>query len=225
MRDVCIKAGDFLLPNQTIDKTAWACVACDQYTAQPAYWQEVEMLTGEKPSALRLVLPEIYLDEADTRIPKIHQTMQTYLQNGTLTPQVQNGFVLVERMAGEGARLGLVVLLDLECYDYKPETTLPVRATEGTILERIPPRLNIRRGAPLELSHVLLLMDDPMQSVLEPLFEKRAALEKLYDFPLMMDGGHLSGYAVTDPCGHAKRNGCAGYDQTAKRNPVRGGRR
>ncbi len=198
MQDGCIKPGTFLLPNPATDLTAWACVACDQYTSQPAYWQEAEMLVGDKPSALRLVLPEIYLDEAKTRVPKIHQTMQKYLQNGTLTPQVQNGFVLVERMAGEGARVGLVAMLDLECYDYRPNTKLPVRATEGTILQRIPPRLSIRRDAPLELSHVILLIDDTMQSVVEPLFEKRAALRKLYDFPLMMSGGHLTGYAVTD---------------------------
>ena len=198
MHNVCIKPGEFWLPNPTVDLTAWACVACDQYTSQPAYWQEADMLVGQKPSALRLVLPEIYLSEAAARIPKIQQTMQMYMQNGTLIPRVMNGFVLVERMAGEGARLGLVAALDLECYDYRPGTTLPVRATEGTILERIPPRMNIRRDAALELSHVLLLVDDPMQSILEPLFEKRAALEKLYDFPLMMGGGHLTGYAVTD---------------------------
>lgn len=198
MLDPCIRPGEFLLPAPTVDLTAWACVACDQYTSQPGYWQEAEMLVGDKPSALRLVLPEIYLGEADARIPQIHQTMQNYLQNGTLTQRVRNGFILVERMAGEGARLGLVVALDLECYDFRPGTTQPVRATEGTILERIPARLNIRRGAPLELSHVLLLIDDPMQSVLEPLFMKRSAFEKLYDFPLMMGGGHLTGYAVTD---------------------------
>ncbi len=198
MQEPCIKPGEFLLPAPTVDLTAWACVACDQYTSQPAYWQEAEMLAGDKPSALRLVLPEIYLNEAAARIPAIHQTMQSYLQTGVLTPGVQNGFILVERMTGEGARLGMVAALDLECYDYRPGSTLPVRATEGTILERIPPRLSIRRGAPLELSHVLLLIDDPMQSVLEPLFAKRAALSKLYDFPLMMGGGHLTGYAVTD---------------------------
>ena len=198
MHNVCIKPGEFWLPNPTVDLTAWACVACDQYTSQPVYWQEADMLVGEKPSALRLVLPELYLSDAAARIPRIRQTMQAYMQNGTLVPRVMSGFVLVERMAGEGARLGLVAALDLECYDYRPGTTLPVRATEGTILERIPPRMNIRRDAALELSHVLLLVDDPMQSVLEPLFEKRAALEKLYDFPLMMGGGHLTGYAVTD---------------------------
>ncbi|MBE0601742.1 MAG: DUF1015 family protein, partial [Firmicutes bacterium] len=181
MHDPCIKPGDFYLPAQTVDLSAWASVACDQYTSQPAYWQEAEMLVGSQPSALRLVLPEIYLHEAAWRIPNIQQAMQAYLDNGTLAPRVQNGFVLAERMTGEGTRLGLVAALDLECYDYRPGNKRPVRATEGTILERIPARLAIRRGAPLELSHVLLLFDDPMFSVLEPLFEKRAELAKLYD--------------------------------------------
>ena len=187
------------MPNQTVDPTAWACVACDQYTSQPEYWQEADALVGDKPSTLRLILPEIYLDEAQTRIPKIHETMRAYLAGGVLTPRVQNGFVLVERSTGEGARLGLVAALDLECYDYRSGTGKPVRATEGTVSQRIPVRLSIRRGAPVELSHVLLLYDDPMNSVTEALFEKRVALETLYDFPLMMNGGHLTGYAVTDP--------------------------
>ena len=199
MQNICIHTGELLLPNQTVDLTAWACVACDQYTSQPQYWQEADALVGNKPSALRLILPEVYLEQAPVRIPAIHQTMQAYLQNGVLTPAVQNGFILVERSTGAGARLGLVAMLDLETYDYRKGSAKPVRATEGTILERIPPRLNIRRGAPLELSHVMLLFDDETHSVVDPLFNKRSSLVKLYDFPLMMNGGHLVGYAVTDP--------------------------
>jgi hypothetical protein len=199
MQDACIRTGELLLPNHTVDPTAWACVACDQYTSQPAYWREAEALVGDRPSALKLILPEIYLDQAKERIPQIHSAMRAYLANGVLTPRVKQGFVLVERSTGEGARLGLVAMLDLERYDYREGSRLPVRATEGTILERIPARLAIRRGAPLELSHVLLLYDDPMHGVTEPLHERRASLVKLYDFPLMMGGGHLTGYAVTDP--------------------------
>ncbi len=199
LQNTCVYPGELLLPNPAVDRTAWACVACDQYTSQPRYWQEAETLVGDKPSTLRLILPEIYLDQAETRIPAIHQTMRAYLQSGVVTPAVRQGFILVERSTGSGARLGLVTLLDLETYDYRKGSQKPVRATEGTILERIPPRLAIRRGAPMELSHVLLLFDDQTYSVVDPLFEKRAALEKLYDFPLMMGGGHLVGYAVTDP--------------------------
>ena len=124
--------------------------------------------------------------------------MQNYLAQGVLTPGVTNGFILTERSTGSGARVGLVLLLDLEGYDYRAGKHPPVRATEGTILERIPPRLAVRRGGALELSHVLMLIDDPMMSVVEPLYDKRADLQKLYDFPLMMNGGHLTGYAVTD---------------------------
>lgn len=198
MQDVCIHTGELLLPNPTVDLTAWACVACDQYTSQPEYWREAEALVGDKPSAMKLILPEIYLSEAAARIPKIHETMRAYLAGGVITPAVKQGYVLVERSTGEGARLGLVAMLDLETYDYRKGSNKPVRATEGTILERIPARVAIRSGAALELSHVLLLYDDPMNSVTEPLFDKRAALEKLYDFPLMMGGGHITGYAVTD---------------------------
>lgn len=194
----CIYPGQLLLPKEGTDLTAWACVACDQYTSQPEYWQQVEMLVGNKPSAYRMILPECYLDKSAQLIPGIHQTMAQYVADGTLVPAVQQGFVLVERITPTGARLGLVCLLDLETYDNKPGSRPLVRASEGTIFERIPPRVKIRQGAPLESAHVMLLMDDPMRSVVEPLYEKRAQLEKLYDFPLMMNGGHLVGYAVTD---------------------------
>lgn len=199
VKNRCIYPGELLIPSAEVDPTAWACVACDQYTSQPEYWQEVALLVGDKPSAYHIILPECRLNEADAQLPKIHETMARYLTDGTLTPGVQQGFILVERSTGSGARLGLMCLLDLECYDYQPGSRSLVRASEGTVAERIPPRLRIRQGAPLENSHVMLLMDDPMQSVVEPLFAKRDELVKLYDFPLMMGGGHLSGYAVTTP--------------------------
>ena len=198
-KNLCVYPGELLLPAPPADLTAWACVACDQHTSQPQYWEEAGLLVGDKPSTLHLILPECYLDEADTRIPRIYETMRGYLQKGVLAPAVQNGFVLTERSTGSGARVGLVALLDLECYDYHKGSQSLVRATEKTIETRIPPRLTLRRGAALETSHVLMLMDDPMQSVVEPLFEKRGELTRLYDFPLMLGGGHLTGYAVTDP--------------------------
>ncbi len=195
----CIYPGELLLPAQPTDLTAWACLACDQFTSQPQYWEQVKLLVGGRPSTLNLILPECYLSEADARIPAIHQAMRDYLGQGVLTAAVPNGFILTERSTGSGARLGLIALLDLECYEYREGSRSPVRATEQTIEARLPPRQAVRRGAPLELSHVLLLMDDPMQSVVEPLFDKRDGLTRLYDFPLMLDGGHLTGYAVTDP--------------------------
>lgn len=199
MQDMYLHPGELLLPAPEVNPTAWACVACDQYTSQPEYWKEVEALVDGQPSTLRLILPEIFLPEADVRVPEIHRAMRDYLARGVLTPGVKNGFILTERNTSSGARVGLVALMDLEGYDYHPGSRTPVRATEGTILERIPPRLAVRRGAALELSHVLMLIDDPMMSVAEPLFERRNTLTKLYDFPLMMNGGHVVGYAVTDP--------------------------
>ncbi len=199
MQNLYIRPGELLLPAQDVDPTAWACVACDQYTSQPEYWREADALAGDRPSALRLVLPEVYLSQAKERIPEIHRAMDDYLARGVLTPGVKNGFILTVRSVAGGSRVGLVALLDLEGYDYLPGAKPPVRATEGTILERIPPRLAVRRGAAMELSHVLILIDDPLRTVLEPLYDRRTTLEKLYDFPLMMNGGNLTGYAVNKP--------------------------
>lgn len=191
--------GQLLLPAQSLNPTQWACVACDQFTSQPAYWAEARMSAGGQPSAVNLILPECDLKEADQRIPQIHAAMQQYLRDGVLTPGVENGFILTERTTQSGTRLGLVALLDLECYDYHPGNNAPVRASEETVVSRLPARVNIRRGAALEMSHVLMLIDDPMHSVVEPLHDRRGELEKLYDFPLMMNGGHLRGYAITAP--------------------------
>ena len=198
MQDLFIHTGELLLPVAGTDLTRWACVACDQYTSQPEYWRAADELVGDAPSALRLILPEVELDKAATRVPDIHRAMRACLDGGVLAPAVKDGFVLTERVTESGARVGLVAVVDLEAYDYHPGARTPVRATEGTSLERIPPRLAVRRGAPLELSHVLMLMDDPDRTVIEPLYEKRDSLVTLYDFPLMLGGGHLRGYAVTE---------------------------
>ena len=194
-----IHTGTLLVPASDVNLTAWACVACDQYTSQPEYWREADALVGDRPSTLRLILPEADLAQAAARVPMIHRAMADYLNRGLLQTGVADGFILTERITESGERIGLVALLDLEGYDYRKDSHAPVRATEGTILERIPPRQAVRRGAALEMSHVLLLMDDPLRSVLEPLQDKRAQLTQLYDFPLMLGGGHLRGYAVTDP--------------------------
>ena len=192
-----LHTGTFLLPAPHIDPTAWACVACDQFTSQPDYWQQAEALAAGKPSALALVLPETYLGDAAARVPAIHQAMRAVLATGTLAQAVHDGLILVERVTESGTHAGLLALIDLEAYDYRTGSHSPVRATEGTILSRIPPRLAVRRGAALELSHVLLLIDDPQATVVEPLFAQRDRLPKLYDFALMLGGGHLRGYAVT----------------------------
>lgn len=196
--NVGIRPCDLLLPAERVDPSAWACVACDQYTSQPEYWQETADFVEDSPSCLKLVLPECYLPEAAQRVPLIHAEMAKYLSDGTLEKRVADGFVLVERTTESGKRLGLVCAVDLEQYDFTGNKCL-IRPTEQTITARLPARLIIRRGAPIETSHILLLMDDPMQTVIEPLHVKRNHLPLLYDFPLMQQGGHLRGWAVTSP--------------------------
>ena len=191
-----IRPADFLLPAAHVGPSAWACVACDQYTSQPDYWQQCADLVGNAPSCLKLVLPECYLKEADQRVPRIHAEMAKYLADGTLCQPVTDGFVLVERTTVSGKRLGLVCAADLEQYDYTGKKSL-IRPTEETIASRLPARLAVRRGAPLEASHVMLLLDDPGQTVIEALYRKRQELTELYDFPLMLSGGRLKGWAIT----------------------------
>ena len=194
--DNALHTAEILLPRPGTDMEKWAVVACDQFTAQPDYWQRADALAGEAPSALRLILPEAWLGEGDARIPAIHAAMADYLRRGALVPAVKDGFVLVERTTAAGVRPGLVVALDLDAYDYMKGSASLIRATEGTVLERVPPRARIRAGAPLELPHVMMLIDDPGMTVIEPLMAKRDALRPLYDFKLMLGGGHLRGWAV-----------------------------
>lgn len=193
--DLGIRPADFLLPADHVESTSWACVACDQYTSQPEYWREAAAVAGDAPSCVKLVLPECYLPETAQRVPGIHREMQRYLTDGTLEKKVENGFILVERKTESGKRLGLMCVCDLEQYDFTGKKCL-VRPTEQTITSRLPARLVIRRDAPIELSHIMLLVDDPAASIIEPLYAKRSQLPRLYDFPLMQGGGHLKGWAV-----------------------------
>ncbi len=194
---VCVP--EILFPAKGVDLTKWAVVACDQFTSQPAYWDAVEAVVGDAPSTLRITLPEIYLDkpgEAE-RIVAIRKAMDDYMANGTLS-ELGEGFVVTRRTVDGKTRNGLIVALDLDCYDYNKGSTTLIRATEGTIVERIPPRLRIRDGAPLELPHILVLIDDDKRTVIEPLVEKVMSAEKLYDFELMQHGGHVEGWFVND---------------------------
>ena len=191
-----LKTAEILLPREGIDLTKWAVVACDQFTAQPEYWREADALVGDAPSTLRLVLPEAWLGQSEARIPAIHAAMRRCLESGALVPAVKDGFVLVERETRAGARPGLVAALDLDAYDFRPGSESLIRATEGTVLERVPPRAKVRAGAPLELPHVMMLIDDPEDTVIGPLFARKGDLRKLYDFELMLGGGRLRGWAV-----------------------------
>lgn len=179
---------DIYLPAPHIEKKKWAVVACDQFTSDVSYWQQLEEEVGNAPSALRIVYPEVYLSEGEARIPAIRNAMEQYMADGVLTKQVENGFVLMERTTQSGSRIGLVAAIDLEDYDYTPGTSAPIRATEGTILSRIPPRVKIREGALLESPHVMLLMDDPRDTVLGEVYKNRDQLPVLYDTELMEIG-------------------------------------
>ena len=198
MKNNVVRRADILLPAAGVAPEKWAVVAVDQYTSEPDYWRRAEEIVGDAPSTLRLVLPEVYLSEGDARIPGMQAQMRTYLADGTLAEGVRDGYILVERTTQSGVRLGLMACLDLEAYDYAADSRSPIRATEGTVLERVPPRVRLRRGAALELPHVLMLLDDPEARVIEPLYAGRASLEALYDFELMQGGGHLRGWRVRD---------------------------
>ena len=196
MKNTGLCPANILLPCADVQPETWACVACDQYTSQPEYWEDVARLVGDAPSTLRLMLPECYLSETEARVPAINQTMQDYLAVGVLAEAVSAGYVLVERTTAGGRRLGLVGAVDLEAYDYARGSKPLVRPTEETIAARLPARLKIRQGAAIELSHIMMLVDDPLRTVIEPLYARRNQLRPLYDFPLMKEGGHLRGWAV-----------------------------
>ena len=187
---------DILLPKK--DFATWAVVACDQYTGEPDYWHEVERIVGDAPSALHIILPEIYLsDDNSARIASVNRKMEEYLGSGVFDC-FQNAMIYVERESNHTVRRGVVGLIDLEDYDYTKGSSALIRATEATVLERIPPRVQIRRDAPLEMPHILLLIDDPQRSVIEPLAQQKDGFQPAYDFDLMQGGGHINGYFLSN---------------------------
>jgi hypothetical protein len=194
--DIGIQIPQVYLPKPGTDLTKWAVIACDQFTSQPEYWKEVEKIVGDAPSTLNLTFPEVYLEKPgeEERIQNIQATMREYMDKGILQPH--DGLIYVERTIGGKTRKGIVLCVDLECYDYSKGSSSLIRATEGTIVDRLPPRIKIRKGATLELPHILVLIDDPNQTVVGPLGAAKSKLEKLYDFELMLDSGHLAGYAL-----------------------------
>lgn len=189
------KPANILLPAvDSMEK--WSVIACDQYTSQPEYWRKVKENVGEKASALNLILPEVELEEADNKIGIINKNMSDYLQRGILK-EYKNVYVYVERTLVDGSiRKGIVGMVDLEQYDYSDNATTDIRATEKTVPERIPPRMNIRRDATLELPHILLLCDDERHILIESVEEIKDECPKLYDFDLMENGGHITGWLV-----------------------------
>ncbi len=190
------RTGCFYLPAQKELLEKWPVVACDQYTSQPEVWEKIEETVGDAPSTLRLILPEVFLKNAGDRVPVIHRHMEAYLKDHILEEAVSDGLVLTERECAGGNRVGLVMTVDLEAYDFSKDSVSPIRPTEGTVVERLPPRMAVRRGAPLECSHILLLCDDPDETVIEPLYREKQGTAPLYDVHLMADGGHLRGWKI-----------------------------
>ena len=195
-----LQVPEILLPNKDVDLHKWSVVACDQYTSQPDYWAEAGQTAGSAPSTLNVIFPEVYLEDSDgeQRIENINSTMEKYLEQGILTPMANKGFVLVDRKTSQApSRKGLVVAIDLEQYDFNKGSQTLIRATEGTIVDRLPPRIKVRQDAAIELPHIMVLIDDPDRTVIEPLFDRNP--QPLYDFELMMNSGHIKGYAIDTP--------------------------
>ncbi|NCA97183.1 MAG: DUF1015 domain-containing protein [Bacteroidia bacterium] len=195
-----IRPPHILLPKAGIDLNSFSVIACDQFTSQCAYWDELKEKIGEKPSTFHMIFPEAYLSKVDEKkyIEDINANINYYLKQDVLR-DIGECFILVERMTPHTKRrLGLVISVDLEAYSYQKGTKALIRATEATIVERIPPRLKVRENAPIELTHVQFLFDDPKKTIIEKLYAKRDSFPIAYDFDLNQNGGHLRGYIITD---------------------------
>lgn len=187
------RPADIMIP-QNLELEKWSVVACDQFTSQPEYWEEVSEIVGDSPSTLNLVYPEAFLSEDDARIEKINTAMDNYIESG-IFKTYPNSFFLTERtLSGGRVKKGLIGQIDLEEYDFNKGSKSAVRATEGTVIERIPPRVKIRQGAPLELPHIIILINDPEDKVMKSVSKGNC----LYDFELMQSGGNLKGFIVTN---------------------------
>lgn len=196
---VPFKRGNILLPKDT-DMTKWSVIACDQYTSEPEYWADVEKIVGNNPSTLNLTLPEIYLEESDVeeRIKKINSNMEE-LVNSDFFNEYKDSMIYLERTGADGkVREGLIGIVDLEDYSYEKGSQTLIRATEKTVIERIPPRVKVRENASLELPHIMILIDDEKKEIIESLKNKVSENDKLYDFDLMKNGGHVKGYLLNE---------------------------
>lgn len=189
-----VKVPKILLPKKGIDMEKWATIACDQFTSTPEYWERLVAFVGDSPSTLKLTCPEIYLSrDVSGEVKKVQVEMRKYLDEGIFDER--EGFVLVERQVGNDYRIGLMAAIDLDAYDWHRVRT-PIRATEDTLMERLPVRIAIRKGAEIEAPHAIILMDDREKDIIEPLYAARDGFEKLYDFELNMGGGHIRGWLV-----------------------------
>ena len=193
------KKADILLPKNA-DMGKWAVVACDQYTSEPEYWNDVKKIVGENPSTLKLTLPEIYLEDEDVedKIKNINKNMDDLLSKDFFN-EYKNSILYLERKQADGKiREGIIGVVDLEGYNFEKGSKSPIRATEATIVERIPPRIKVRQNASLELPHIMILIDDEKREIIEPLKNTITEDKKVYDFELMKNGGHIKGYILKD---------------------------
>ncbi len=193
----CFLKADILLPKT--DMSAWAVIACDQYTSEPEYWDKVRSAAGDNPSALNIILPEVYLKKDNSAAAEnINSTMHSYIESGIFT-EYKDALIYVERTeSGGNLRRGIVGKIDLQHYDYRAGAKSAIRATEQTVLERIPPRVEIRKNAPLELPHVMVLYNDIEDKVMRFVCDRKSGFSKLYDFDLMCGGGHIAGWLIDD---------------------------
>ncbi len=214
---IWIQIPEIYLPKETTDRNKRSVVACDQYTSQPEYRESVKTHTEGHPSTLNIIFPEVYLEEEnwEERIASIKHHMNQYLSENILENK-GTWFIYIDRKTSHNeSRKGLIVALDLEKYDYSKGSQTLIRATEGTILDRLPPRIKIREGAPLESPHIMVLIDDPEKTIIEPLADNIQTYTKLYDFDLMMNGGHITGYQITDE--ESIKNIITGLEQLANK--------
>ncbi len=194
------KPADILVPKKSIDMNKWTVIACDQYTSEPEYWSQTNKIVGQNYSSLNLILPEIFLEDENVKekIENIHKNMDKYL-NDNIFDEYKNSMIYVERIQSNGIlRAGIVGMIDLEEYDFAQGSNSQVRATEATVIERIPPRIKIRDGASLELPHIMILIDDENNTVIEPLSSLKTEMKELYNFELMQEGGKISGYLLDE---------------------------
>lgn len=200
MNSTAFKNADILLPKAGTDMYKWSVIACDQYTSEPEYWENVSRTVGDAPSTLNLILPELYLEQdgVEQRINDIHDSMDKYVADG-MFDEYKNSMIYVERMQSNGIlRQGVVGAIDLEKYDFSKGSDSEVRATEATVIERIPPRIKVRQGAPLELPHIMILIDDPDFTAIEAVGKDQDNMKKIYDTELMQNGGSIKGWLMDE---------------------------
>lgn len=188
---------NIMLPKK--DFTKWSVIACDQYTSEPEYWEETKKTVGDTPSALGIVLPEVYLAKDNSeRIAKINENMKAYKEQGVFNVFPDTLVLTIRTLNNGRVRTGIVGLIDLEDYSYEKGADTLTRATEATVVDRIPPRVEIRKDATLEIPHIMLLIDDPEATVIEPLAKECDGFQKLYDFNLMQNAGKIKGYKIPE---------------------------